>query len=174
MAQAAAAAGTVASTATRTTLNRLLQEAKDLHQQTGEKLAEIEALLAGKPGIEQSIAAFKAAYDRAWCGRYAKGRTGAYIWTAKTDVPHLKRLLQAIGLEELVRRTDRYLRSDYPFYTGRRHGFLTFVASVNEWATGAAFTGELELAAPVADCKHKPTCASDQEHTKRKLAEMRS
>lgn len=166
-----------ASTATKlhtATIGRLLAEAKELHEQTAAKLAEIAAVLEGRPTIEKQVQEFKAGFDRAWCSRYAKGRTGAYLWTAKTDIPQIKRLLQAVGLEEAIARAGRFIRSEQPFYVGRRHGFLTFVASINEWAGPAEFTGELELSPPVADCKHKPTCKSDQEHTKRKLAEMRS
>lgn len=154
-------------------LVKVLGVGRELHGKLGEILDELDALLGGKPGIAAALKEFEGIYDALWCERYAKGEHGRYVWRYVQDRPHTKRLLKTLGLEELSRRADVYLRSNDPFYLKARHPFGLFVSSINSHAAPSS-TPDLELSAPPADCRHVPLCASDQEHTRRRSAEMRA
>lgn len=170
------ATGALTATKLRTdTLVKLLAAAKDLHDKQGELLAEIDALLGGKPGIGTKIKTFQTGYDAAWCSRYAPGQHGRYIWRATIDVPNIKRLLKSLEVEDLIERAQRYVRSNDDFHVRGRHNFGLFVSSINAWARSSdAPAGDFELQRQVADCKHDPPCTTDQEHTRRRAREMRS
>lgn len=155
-------------------LIKLLESARELHTKTGMLLDEFDELLGGGAGIASQMKQFETAFDTAWCARYAAGMHGRYIWRKQIDVPNIKRLLKALGLVELVKRATVYISNDDPFLTRSRHPFGLFVSGINSYA-GEGEAPDLELSAqgPI-DCKHLPRCSSEQEHTKKKQAEMRA
>lgn len=155
-------------------LVKLLEVATELHTRTGDVIAEMDAILAGKAGMAAKLKAVEEGFDAAWCSRYAPGRSKVYVWTYVRDRPQIKRLLKAMTLEDVVERAGRYVRSEDGFFVRSRHNFGLFVSSINQWAPATAGPGELDLEAAPADCKHEPACQTDAEHTRRRTAEMRS
>lgn len=151
---------------------KLLTAAKDLHEKQGEILAEIDTLLEGKASIGDRLKAAERAFDVAWCARYAPGQHGRYVWAYVKDRPQWKRLLKVMTVDELAARAARYVQAEDPFFVRNRHAFGLFVSSVNQWAAERSAAPDRELAQPVGDCRHDPRCASDQAHTRRRLAEM--
>jgi hypothetical protein len=150
-------------------LTKLLEALKEQHGKTGALIDEINEVLGGGVGMAAKIREFDIAWTMLWQGRYHS----PYQFNRTKDMPHVKRLIKAMGVEELVRRATNYLRNDDPFYTRARHAFGVFVASVNTHVGEPAPTQDFELAAPTG-CKHTPPCASDAAHTSRKSAEMRA
>jgi hypothetical protein len=150
---------------------KLLEIAKDLYVKQGAILEEIDALVHGKAGIGAKLKALEEAYDGAWCERYARGQRGVYVWNYREDRPQSKRLLARMSVEEIGRRALAYIRCEDPFYANKRHPFSLFIRSINEWTNGKAAPEEVE---PVGGCKHDPPCRSDQEHTRRRAADMRA
>jgi hypothetical protein len=116
---------------------KLAGVAKDLHEKMGAVLEEIDELLAGGAGIGAKLKALEAAFDEAWCARYAPGQRDRYVWVYKQDVPQLKRLIKMLGVEETSARAVRYIMSEDPFFVRGRHGFGLFVRSINQWARAA-------------------------------------
>lgn len=138
-------------------------------RQTG-ILEELETLLTGGVGIAEKLKDAEGAYVELYSARYRS----AYVWSYAKDRPQMKRLIKLLGLEELKARMGRYLQNSDTFFTSRRHPFGLFVHSIVQFAGEAATVGDLELSAPVADCKHAPACRTDQEHTRKRSAEMRA
>ena len=154
-------------------VERLLAVFKEGHDRNTALLEEITELLGGGVGIAAHLRAFEVAFDVLWCERYAKGQTNRYVWRFAVDRPNIKRLLKTIGLEELKSRAFNYLRSDDAFLVRSRHPFGLLVHGINGYANEGD-APELHLEAPtVADCRHLPRCASDQQHTRLKAQEMR-
>jgi hypothetical protein len=108
-------------------LTKLVAAERELQAKLAAIHAEVDALLAGKPGVGARIRAFQAAFVTAWQTRYH----GEYLWTATRDVPHIKRLLQAFPDDELATRAASYIRNPDPFYLQRRHPFVVFASSIN-------------------------------------------
>ena len=150
-------------------LSKLLEVLKEQHGKTGALIEEINEVLGGGVGIAAKIREFDSAWTMLWQGRYHS----AYQFNRTKDMPHVKRLIKAMGVEELVQRATNYLRNDDPFYAKARHSFGVFVASVNSHVGMPAPRQDFELAS-ATDCKHTPPCRSDAEHTGRKSAEMRA
>lgn len=148
---------------------KLIALAKEMHQQGGELLAEIDAILGGQASTAEKLRAVEQGFSAAWEGRYRSG----YLWQYAKDRPNIKRLLRHLSPEDIVTRAGVYIRSQDGFYTRQRHPFGLFVSSINQWAPAGAEPGEL-LLEPVMDCRHDPACASDEEHTRRKMADMKA
>ncbi len=156
-------------------LLKLIAAAHDLHEKHGALLAELDALLEGKLGIGAKMKALEGAFDAAWCARYAPTQTRAYVWTWSEDRANMKRLLLKLEVEDLADRALRYIKSDDTFYVRQRHPFRLFVRSINEWTTGRDAPADYALEQPNGSgCKHVPPCRSDQEHTRRRMADMRA
>lgn len=153
-------------------VRKLLEVTADLHGKLGDTLNEIDELLGGGAGIAASMKQLEAAFDGAWSARYASGHGGRYVWSYKKDKPQIKRLLKLLGLEEACRRAVAYLQTEDPFIVRARHPFGLFVSTINSYT--AAADGRGYDAAPPTGCLHAPPCRSDQEHTKRLMAEARS
>lgn len=155
-------------------LIKLLETARDLHIKTGALLDEFDELLGGGAGIASQMKAFMEAFDTAWCARYAAGQHGRYIWRYAVDRPNIKRLLKALGLVEMVKRATVYVSNEDPYVIRSRHPFGLFVSGINSYC-GEGDAADLELSAQSAiDCRHAPRCTSEQEHTKKKQAELRA
>ena len=148
----------------------LLVTARELHAKQADLLAEMDALLGGGAGIGADLKRLLAAYDAAWCCRYAPGHLVGYVWNGAKDTGPAKRLIKQLGVEELEARITRYLVDSDPFYTRYRHPFGTFVSMVNRFTAPSEAPG-FEL---VADCQHNPPCASDVAHTRKRAAELRA
>lgn len=151
------------------TLLKLITAAKDLHDKTGDLLAEMDEILGGRASIGEKLRQVETAWLAAWSSRYHSD----YVFQYMKDRPQWKRLLKAFTPEELQVRMLGYIKDDDPFYVQRRHPLNVFWQAVNKYApvNGAEF----DLEAPtVEDCRHTPRCGSDQAHTKKKMAEMRA
>jgi hypothetical protein len=139
---------------------------------------ERTALLGGGPGIGAVLKRLEASYDVAWCVRYAPGAKNQYSWNYKEDRPHWKRLLKRLSTEELEVRIVRYLMNADQFYVKERHPFSLFVRNVNAFVGEGRDAAEMELSAGLELCiregQHAPPCKSDQEHTRKKMLDMRS
>lgn len=160
--------------ATRAKVAKLLELAEEKHQQVGELLAEVRALLEGAPGIGDKLKAVEKGFDAAWCARYARGESGRYIWSYMKDRPQTKRLLRSLSVDDIIGRAQRYISDDDPFYVRARHSFGLFITNVNRFAAEGE-TPDLELDAPApVGCKHQPPCKSDAEHTQRRTRELRA
>lgn len=156
-------------------LTKLLPLARELHDKLGAVLEEMDAIAGGGAGIASQVKTFETAFDGAWCGRYAAGQHGRYMWRKTVDVPNIKRLIKGLGLDELLGRMTRYIASEDPFLIRARHPFGLLVSGINSYAAQATAPEDFALDAPtVPDCKHTPRCTSDQQHTDRKMRELRA
>ena len=152
-----------------TALKTLLEAAVKLADQQAQLLEEMQAIIAGKRGMGARMRLLSDGYLAAWAKRYG----GKYVWQRTEDSAAAKRLLQHLEPEELVKRAARYLRSPNPFYADQRHPFRLFARDVNAFADDLQIPFE-DNGATVADCKHTPPCRSDQEHTRKRAADMRA
>lgn len=139
---------------------------------------ERKALLGGGPGIGAVLKRLEASYDVAWCVRYAPGAQAQYSWNYKEDRPHWKRLLKRLSVEQLETRIIAYLKDSDQFYVKGRHPFSLFVRNVNSFVGEGRDAAEIELSTGLELCiregKHQPPCKSDQEHTKKKMQDLRA
>lgn len=159
--------------ATLAKVAKLLELRKELIAKLHDCTIEIDNLLGGKAGIGEQLKAVTTCFDTAWGDRYAGGVAGRYVWARMKDIPQIKRLLKMLGLEELQDRIARYLQDEDPFVRNARHPFGLLVSRINSYAAAASAPADLQLEAPtVSDCKHRPACKNDQEHTRRKMREL--
>lgn len=143
-------------------------------EQMGALSDEVTALLAGDASIGDVLKRVEKHFDTAWAVRYAPGQVGRYIWNYGKDRPQWKRLIKMLGVEELERRVLNYMRDGDDFYVRARHPFALFITNVNRFASEQQ-ARDFELQAPiVVDCRHQPPCTSDQEHTRKRMADMRA
>ena len=147
-------------------LTVLVEAQIDLLDKQTALLTEARTLLSGGDGIGTTLKRLEHAFDLVWCSRYAPGQSGRYVWTYAKDRPHLKRLINTLGYDEVCARMARYLASEEPFYTRSRHPFALFVAAVN------SFVQPIRLVS-VVGCLHTPRCRDDEEHTRKWQAELR-
>lgn len=135
-----------------------------------EELAlEVEALISEERTPGQQANDFAKWYGEQWTKRHG----GKYVDGGAKDRAQIKRLLGKLELAELQARAKRYLYTSDAYVVGARHPLGLFVSGVNKYGEDSGEPMlELEAARP-ADCKHEPACSSDQEHTRRKMADMR-
>ena len=145
---------------------RLVEVIEELHEKLAEAHAELTHIVAGEAPMGDLIKAFETAYDAVWSARYP----GHYTWSYAKDRAQIKRLIRRIGFEDLHARAAVYLADHDPFYVKARHPFNLFVAGINRFVPEA----NAPMAAPVIDCQHTPLCQSDQEHTQKRLREVRA
>jgi hypothetical protein len=157
-------------------VRKLLEAGRELHGKLGAVLEEIDELTGGGVGIAEKLKAIERAFDAGWCQRYAQGQSGRYVWRYATDRPNSKRLIRALGLEEVIARIPRFIANDDPFLTRSRHPFGLFVSGINQYAPeGSAIVDfEMDGGAPAVDCRHSPRCKSDHACTQKKRAELRA
>lgn len=147
----------------------LLSLLKDNHDKSAAIIEEVNQLLGGGVGIAAQIKDVQHAFHEAWTHRYR----GQYVWRHAVDIPHIKRLIKMLGVEEVKTRVVNYLRNEDPFIGRSRHPFGLFVSGINSYANEGP-GGELELESPAVGCSHVPPCKSDSDHTRRKSAELRA
>lgn len=120
-------------------------------------LEEISTLLGGGVGIGAQMKAGYAAFAEQWAVRYPGP---PYLWIWKKDGPQMKRLVLALGVDELNARAWRYISNPDPWLIKNRHPFGVFVSQVNQYA---------------AETKRPMAAAGDDEadKTQRRLRELR-
>lgn len=149
---------------------KLLEVAQEHHDKAGECLAEAMKIIKGEPGTALNLKLVAGHFEVEWEARYQS----RYLWAHAKDFAQIKRLLKTASPVEINGRITTYLRESDPFIVKARHPFNLFITRFNQLTAPRPSTAEdLELAAPVTDCRHVPPCKSDQEHTRRKLAETR-
>lgn len=153
------------------TIVKLLEKGKELAELQAAVLEELDAIIGGRAGTAAKLKAIEKGFDEAWCSRYARGKTGVYVWTHARDRGTMKALLRKMDVDEILARAARYIASEDGFYVRGRHPWGLFVSSVNQWTAHAPGNGELELE-PGFSCSHVPACKSDAEHTRRRHTEM--
>jgi hypothetical protein len=150
-----------------TALRTLIEASIVLAEKQQQLIAEMHALVEGKAGIAARMRIVSDGFLEAWAERYRS----KYVWNGTEDSPAAKRLLQRLDPEEIVMRARKYLHSEEEFYLATRHSFRLFARDINRFARevqGLAFD-----TSTVTDCRHNPPCRSDQEHTRKRTAEMR-
>lgn len=147
---------------------KLLSVQKDLIDKLAAVTDELDALSGGRAGIGENIHLVEGFFDMYWGHRYAGGVRDNYMWNFAKDRAQIKRLLKSLTVTEIQERMHRYMKSDDPFYVRARHSFPLFVASINSWAA------EPRQQAGAVDCWHMPPCIDDQEHTRRRMQEVRA
>src|SRR5262245_2193958 len=143
-------------------LQKLLETAETLQGQMTAVLEELRAVVGGDATIGEMVKIGERLFADEWHKRYGT----FYLWKHVQDKPQMKRLIKALGIEELSVRIVRYIANDEAFVQQRRHPFGLFVSTINSYAhqsTDFVLTGT----AP-ADCRHTPRCTSDVEHTRRR------
>lgn len=149
----------------------LIEVARDLHEKLAAIIQEVDDILDGKASIGAKMKEVESAWRTAWSSRYQ----GEYVFDYAKDRPHMKRLLTKgrFTPADLQARMVGYITDSEKFYVERKHPFGLFVSSVNRWAPVNGTHRDEEEAKPVG-CQHTPPCRSDQEHTRRRHAEMRA
>jgi len=138
-----------------------LEELKATIARAHDQILDIELLVSSSNPIGE----FMGTWERLWKAQHKAD----YAWNRTVDPANIKRLIKKLGLTELTSRARAYISSREPFYQRQQHPFNLFVAQVNTFAGRGT---ETEAPRP-ADCRHEPPCRSDQEHTDRKLEDMR-
>jgi hypothetical protein len=133
---------------------------------------DLEALINGEDTTGQQVNKLMGAWSSRWQVRYKR----AYVFTARAKAAAgFKRLLKGMDADDIETRMVQYLQSTDSFYATSRHSLDLFFTSVNKFPGNDKAIDDAEfLTAPVADCSHAPRCKSDQEHTRRRAAEMRA
>lgn len=147
---------------------KMLALLKTRHEENTALIDELERLLGGGPGIGEILKELYAYWIELWSQQHS----GAYVFTFEKDAPQMKRLFRQLGLEELKARIFNYIKDNSDYVRNAKHPFSLFVATSNRYASAPQTEGVLGFA-PVG-CRHKPTCRTDQEHTKRVQQEVRS
>lgn len=122
-------------------LRALQTKLAELQAQEQAIVEEMGTLLAGGPGIGVLLKRLEQHYSDCWRVRYQS----PYAFQHTKDVPQLKRLIKAIGVEELERRMLRYCQNGDSYFIKARHPFGLFVTSINQHASVGSAAGELEL-----------------------------
>ena len=153
-------------------LIKLFTALREIREKETLILEEIDNVLGGGVGVGELLKRLERHYSELWTVRYRS----PYTWRYPVDRPNLKRLIKLLGVEEIERRMIVYVKDGDPYLVKARHPFGLFVSNVNTYAAAPVddFTLAGGAAPTVADCKHAPACRDDQEHTRRKMAELRA
>jgi len=136
---------------------KLLEQLRESQAQMYAITEELVIVLGGGELWGKVLKRLEAAFDLAWCGRYAVGKSGQYSWNFKTDRGHMKRFYRRYGEEDLVDRFGVFLRNDDRFFVTARHSFAVFVSSVNQHVPDRR---TVERRAEPWSCHHTPRCGS--------------
>lgn len=153
-------------------IGKLVEVLRDLQAKTYEVTEEMQRLLAGEAGIGDRLKQVETAWRAAWSSRYH----GDYVFTFAKDRPQIKRLLKTFTAEDLQVRMLNYIRNDDRYFVERRHPFGLFVSTINQHAPAGDPDFGLEAAdefRPIG-CKHEPPCRNDQQHTQKRMSELRA
>jgi len=147
---------------------KLMEALQVAQTQVNELIDQVDKVLRGEVAMGDTLKTLERHWDGLWSARYG----GHYVWNYTRDRAQWKRLLKNVPPEELLRRSETFLRDGDPFNTRARHAFALFASTVNRYTTELP-ASELSLDAPPVDCHHQPQCQSDQEHSRRVSAEAR-
>ena len=152
---------------------KLLDAIRELQAKTYEVTEELQALLKGEAITGDHLRLLEAA----WSIEYERRYGTPYMFEFKRDRPLWKRLVKAVGPDEVHNRIVAYFHETDQYRERARHPFGLFVSQFNSLATlqrpsrpGEDLLG-FELMA--RDCHHKPPCTSDAQHTRRKAEDVR-
>lgn len=168
-------AGRVASNEHTIRMDALLAAMRSSHQKLGEQIDALESLVHEDPSPGQLAKKALDYFVSQWQARYKT----TYMVNGAKDVAQLKRLFvgsSRLDADDYMRRVDAYLHgpmSNEPFWVQARHPMGLLLVSLNKLGCSAEVQ-EITLSSPVSDCRHRPECRSDAEHTQRKLREMRT
>lgn len=151
-------------------LIKLVAAGQDLVDKLAAIVKEADAVLGGQQTIAQKVKQLETTFEAAWAARYV-GRT--YVWNYSRDVGHWKRLVAKLGVADLEDRIQVYLHADDPHIVDAKHSFPMFVATVNSHIA-APLLPEGDGVFPVVDCKHKPRCKTEVEHTRKRRDELQA
>lgn len=149
-------------------IRKLFEKLRERQAEAQEIADEILRELGGEQTLGSTLRQLEGAYSEAWQRRYGS----PYMFNFAKDRAHWKRLVKLGSVDDVIARVLSYLHDDDEYLRRQRHPFGLFVARFNQYAVDAPVT-ELALEAPVTDCRHTPPCRSDQEHTRKRMAEMR-
>ncbi len=150
---------------------KLLETLRELQAKTFEVTEELKKVIAGEDALGDVLKRVEAAFAAEYHQRYSRH----YGWQYAKDRPQWKRLLKLAGEEDVRARIVAYFHEPDPYTQNARHPFGLFVSRFNQLVPHVEDPGELTLDAPtVADCRHVPPCRTDQDHTKRKLDDLRA
>lgn len=145
-------------------------ELKKMRERLSGVIDGLEAKLEGSLTIGQEMKQLTEEFVRLWARRYGR----PYVHGGAKDATALKRLLKALEPVEIRRRMVFYFSNDDPFYAKAAHSLSMFASTINQHVGQAEQQGLIGHAAPAIDCKHRPACRSDVEHTRRVNAELRA
>lgn len=152
-------------------LQPLIELQRDLEEKLMAVTTEIDEILGGGAGIGAKLKQVEAAWKAVWSARYQ----GEYVFDYAKDRAQIKRLLTKAHFtpEDLTERMGEYIKDGDPFYVSKKHPFAIFVSTVNRWARVNGHAPDFDSPSAVG-CHHQPPCQSDQEHTRRRQAELRA
>lgn len=152
-------------------LAKLVYVGRELLDKLDAVVTEVDAILGGRAGIGEKLKKVEGTFEAAWSARYGAGLS--YVWNYGRDRGHMKRLIRTLGVDDLEQRMQIYLQSNDAHIVDARHNFPMFVATINAHLA-APLLADGDGIHPVVDCKHRPRCASEVEHTKKRSAELRA
>lgn len=150
-------------------VQHVVAELKKIRDRIDGMVRDLEAKLEGSRTMGQHMKELTEEFVKLWARRYGR----QYIHGGAKDATALKRLLKALEPAEIRRRMVFYFSNDDPFYAKAAHSLTMFASTINQHV-GAAEQRGLEQPATAIDCKHRPPCRSDVEHTRRVQQEIRA
>lgn len=145
----------------------LLEALRELQAKTYQLTEELQSLVRGEAITGDHLRLL----EGIWSDEYERRYGSKYMFDFKKDRLHWKRLLKAVGPDELVRRVTAYFHEADDYTRRAKHPFGLFVARFNSLAE--ARTTLPMSAAPVIACHHEPPCTSDAEHTRRRSEDVK-
>lgn len=144
--------------------DELLRRVKMAHEKTTEAIAALEAHVNQEPSEGQlariAVEGFCSLWKEVYKSDYVVGN-----W--RSAIVNMKRLIIAHGTVDTRQRVRAYLASSDPFYKQAKHPLEMFFTAANRFAVAAPDKFDDILAAPPADCHHKPRCHTDLQCTRR-------
>jgi hypothetical protein len=134
---------------------KLYEKLRELQAQTFAVTEELGRRLSGGERFDTIYKRLCAAFDLAWCSRYAPGQTKQYQFKHTVARGQMRRFYNAYGEAELIDRFGVYVRNAEQFFVQARHSWGAFVASVNQHVPAR------QLERPIWSCHHDPPCGSE-------------
>lgn len=146
---------------------KLVEALRELQAKTYTVAEELQALLKGEAITGDHLRIVEGLFSDEYERRYG----AKYVFQYAKDRPHWKRLIKAVGPDELCTRITAYFHEADAYRERQRHPFGLFVSQFNSLATARTLPA---LGYPVRDCQHTPPCTSDQEHTIRRTQDLKN
>ena len=146
---------------------KLVDALREVQAKTFAIAEELQSLLQGEAITGDHLKML----EGIWSDEYERRYGSKYMFDYKKDRPHWKRLLKAVGPEELVRRIAAYFHEADAYTQKAKHPFGLFLSRFNSLAEERSTS--LPLTSLVVDCHHEPRCTSDAQHTQRRMEAVR-